>query len=116
MHSNFNLLLLFVCLFVCMKLRLLFHGTIHWKAEEMRLILPSTFNPYNMVEYLELVMTELDVQLLTNSECLFIYILVCILCIVYVSQYYELKNEAGTCLHQLATEFGYARTSHFSMI
>ena len=50
------------------QLHLLFHGTIHLVSDEMRLVLPSTFNPYNMVEYLELVINNLDLQLLTNSK------------------------------------------------
>jgi len=51
------------------QLRLLFHGNIHLVTKELKVILPSTFDPYNQVEHLELKLTGVDAQLLTNSEC-----------------------------------------------
>ena len=52
-----------------MQLRLLFHGPLHLVTKEMRVILPSSSDPYNSVEFLELKMVDLDAKLLTNSEC-----------------------------------------------
>ena len=51
-----------------MQLRLLFHGPLHLVTKEMRVILPSSSDPYNSVEFLELKMVDLDAKLLTNSE------------------------------------------------
>ena len=63
----------------------------------MRLILPSTFNPYNMVEYLELAMGSLDVQLLTNSE--FVHIVYGLYCACSSLVGVNYGNGSLACVH-----------------
>lgn len=50
-----------------LQFRLLFHGRIHMINKKATILLPATFDPYNTVSYIELILENLHTNLITNG-------------------------------------------------